>query len=236
MKKITCLIIASLLFVGSLAYSQTSDLQTKKFSIGIISGLNFADMYFPNNQGADHQDITASKVMAAGFVFDIEMSENLYVRFEPMYLQKGGNIEEGSNPVNQPAGMIKSSSIEIPMLIYYTFGNTFNPYLTAGPTLGYNLKSEIEFDLTGLEFKGDMKEVTKKIDLGITFGGGVKVPIGFGIVFLEGRYVYGIINQRENGTVSLVSNIIEIDLPIDKEEDKYMNRGFQFLAGISIPF
>jgi hypothetical protein len=99
-------------------------------------------------------------------------------------MQKGGKIEEGQDVVNQPAGQIRTSSIEFPLLIQYCFGNKIQPYLISGPNIGYNQKSEIEFDLTGLNFTGDMKDVTATFDLGITCGGGVQVPVGFGKIFL----------------------------------------------------
>ena len=100
--------------------------------------------------------------------------------------------------------------------------------------MGYNLKSKIEFDLTGLNFTGNMKDVTATFDLGITFGGGVQVPVGFGTIFLEGRYAYGLANQRTTGTTTVISDVYQFDLQSDKEEDKYTNRGFQLLAGILI--
>ncbi|MGD8306304.1 MAG: porin family protein [Ignavibacteria bacterium] len=235
MKKINCLVIA-ILILGTLpAYSQSSEFQMNRFSLGVIGGLNFADLHFPNSQGPDDQEISTRLGMAIGAVLDIRISENIFARIEPMYIQKGGKIEEGTDPINQPEGKIKSSSIEIPILIQFTFGNKIKPYLIAGPTLGYNLKSEIEFEVTGLKFKGDLKEVTETFDLGLTFGGGVQVPAGFGEIILEARYNYGLINQQKGGTTTVSSNSIDFELDSDKEEDKFTNRGFQLLAGISIP-
>jgi len=235
MKKIAYFIIIILLCKVLPAYSQSSDFYTDRFSLGIIGGLNIADMYFPNNQGSDSQEITTLVGFCAGAVLDIRLSENIFTRIEPMYLQKGGKIEVGNDPVNQPPGQIDISSIEIPLLIKYTFGNEIKPFLVAGPTVGYNLKSEIEFDITGLKFKGDLNKVTETFDFGITFGGGIQVPVDFGILFLEGRYSYGLINQMKGGTTTASSNGIQFDLTLDKEEDRYTNRGFQLFTGISIP-
>ena len=124
MKKTICIIIAFLICGVLPAYSQSSDFQTNKFSLGFIGGLNWADMYFPNSQGPDDQEITTLLGFGAGAVLDIRISENILARIEPMFLQKGGKIEEGSDPVNQPEGQINSSSIEIPILIQYTFGTS----------------------------------------------------------------------------------------------------------------
>jgi hypothetical protein len=153
-----------------------------------------------------------------------------------MYLQKGCNIKEGNDPVNQPEGRILSGAVELPVLIQYRFGNSVRPYLIAGPSFGYNLNSQIEFELTGLSFEGDMKDVTEVFDLGFSFGGGVLVPIRFGQIFLEGRYTHGLLNQRKSGSVIMRSNSIEVELETDKEEDKFTNRGIQLMLGITFPF
>jgi hypothetical protein len=235
MKNVTYLIITILLCGVLPAYTQSSDSLMNKYSLGIIGGINFADMDFPNNQGSDAQEVTTLPGFASGVVFDIRLSEKFYAHIEPMYLQKGGKIEEGTDPANQPEGQINISSIEIPLLIKYTFGDRIKPYLVVGPTVGYNLKSEIEFDLTGLIFKGDLDEVTESFDFGLTFGGGLQVPFNFGIIFLEGRYTFGLLNQRKSGTVTVSSTIFEFDLTADKEDDKYTTRGFQLLAGALFP-
>jgi len=234
MKKITYSILTLLLCGFLQAYSQAQEEPSEKMSLGIIGGVNFATMYFPNSQDADDQRITILPGFGAGAVLDIRLSKNLYARIEPMYLQKGGKIEEGQDAVNQPEGQIRTSSIEIPLLIQYVFGNKIQPFLIGGLTTGFNLKSEIEFDLTGLQFTGDMKDVTATFDLGITIGGGVQMPVGFGKIFLEGRYAYGLINQTSTGSTTVSSNGFQIDLPSDKEEDKHTNRGFQLFAGILI--
>ena len=235
MKKSTCFILAAVLLAAIPAFSQTGESNTGKFSIGIIGGLNFANMYFPNSQDPDDQRTTSLQRFAVGVVLDIRLGKNLSARLEPMYLQKGCKIEEGSDPANQPAGEIKASVIEIPILLRYTFGNRIKPYLIAGPTIGYNLTSDMEFELTGLEFKGDLNSVTETLDLGLTFGGGLQFQIGRGTLFLEGRYTWGLINQRKSGTATLVSSLIEIEIESDKENDRYFNRGFQLLAGVSFP-
>jgi len=234
MKKVTILIIAILTWGVLPAFSQSSNFLTNRFYIGIIGGINFADMHFPNNSPGG-QEISTLLGFGAGAILDIRFTENFFLRMEPMYLQKGCTIKEGTNPLDQPGGQINSSSIELPILLQYAFGNSIKPYFVAGPTLAYNLEQEIEFDLSGLNFKGDLKDVTESFDFGLTFGGGVLVPAGFGIIFLEGRYVFGLINQRKTGTATVSSNGLEFELDADKERDKSTNRGFQLLAGISIP-
>lgn len=235
MKNATWLIIAILLCNHLPANSQSSDFDSKRWTLGIIGGFNRADMLFPNHQSDEDQKTTVLTGFGTGIVLHIRLSENLFARVEPMYLQKGCHIEEGADPANQPEGQISSSAIEIPLLIQYTFGKKIQSYLIGGPTMAYNLKSEIEFNLTDMKFKGDLKAVTETFDLGFAFGGGFRVPIRFGRVFLEGRYIYGVINQKKSGITRVHSNDIQLDLPSDREQDKYFNRGFQLLAGVTLP-
>lgn len=235
MKKTTLLSISFVICAACTAYSQSSANQTHRISLGIIGGTNIASMHFPNSQEPDDQRITSLFGFGAGTVLDVTISKHLHARIEPMYLQKGGKIEEGSDPANQPEGLIKSSSIEIPILLQYSFGEKTQPYLLAGPSIGYNLKSELSFDLTGLEFIGDMSESTKNVDLGFAFGGGIQLPVNIVKVFLEVKYTYGLINQRENGTVKLISGSYEFDMDLDEENDKYTNRGLQIMLGIVLP-
>ena len=234
-RKKTLMSILFVVCVALPAYSQSSSNQANRLSLGIIGGMNIATMYFPNSQEPDDQRITSRLGFGAGAVLDFNISKHLNARIEPMYMQKGGKIEEGSDPANQPEGLIKSSSIEIPILVQYTFGDKIQPYLVGGPSMGYNLKSELSFDLTGLEFIGDMSETTINIDLGIAFGGGIQVPIKIAKVFLEAKYTYGLMNQRENGTVKLISGSYEFDMDVNKDDDKFTNRGLQIMLGIVLP-
>lgn len=235
MKRVLCLMIVIMMFGMMPVYSQASETSGGTFSLGIVGGINFADMHFPNQQGIEDQRVTSLTGLAAGAVLEFRLSKNIFLRLEPMVMQKGGNIEEGNDPANQPEGYIKTTALELPVMIRYSFGNQIRPYLLGGPTVGYNLSSEMEFDLTGLIFKSDLKDVTGTFDMGITFGGGVQLDAGFGSIFLEGRYLMGLLNQRKSGTVLAKSNGFQFEMDSDKERDKYFSRGFQLLAGFSIP-
>lgn len=236
MKKVYIFLIVLILCNCYTVSAQSSKHQSSKFSVGMVGGLNLANMYFPNSQDPDDQETTFLSRFGAGIVLDLRLSEHLFAHIQPMYLQKGCKIKEGNDPVNQPEGRIISGAVELPLLIQYRFGKSVRPYLLAGPSFGYNLNSQIEFEITGLSFEGDMKEVTEVFDLGVSFGGGVQVPLGFGQIFMEGRYTHGLLNQRKTGSVLMRSDSLEIELESDKNEDKYTNRGIQLMIGITFPF
>lgn len=204
-------------------------------SLGVIGGANFADMYFPNSQGEDDQRVTSRLGLAAGIVLDLHLSKNVSLRLEPMFVQKGGNIEEGNDPVNQPEGYLKTTAIELPVMIRYSFGKTIRPYVTGGASVGINLTSEMVFDFTGLTFEVDLKDVIESFDAGLTFGGGIQLDAGFGVLFIESRYSLGLINQRKTGIVLAKSGSIQFEMDGEKERDKYFSRDFLLLAGVSVP-
>ena len=229
------LCISLVICCGLSAYTQSLHNQPNKYSIGIIGGVNIANMYFPNSQEPDDQRITSLFGFGAGAVLDYNFSEHISARIEPMYLQKGGKIEEGIDPANQPEGLLTSSYIELPILFKYDFGDRLQPYLIAGPSIGYNLKSDISFELTGLEFNGDMTESTATFDLGLAFGGGFQMPVSIFSVFVEAKYTYGLMNQRKSETVKLISGSYEFDMNVDEDDDKFTNRGLQIMLGILFP-
>ena len=231
MKNFSNFIIIILVCFALSAFSQSSE----KYSIGVIGGLHISDMYFENNQGANDQEISSLTQFGLGALIDIRLSPKSSIYLEPMYLQKGGKIEEGSDPANQPPGEITTAYLELPILFKYTFGEKIMPYVVVGPSVGYLLSSELVFEISGYNFTGDFSDVMESFDLGVTIGGGLQYPVSFGLLFIEAKYNYGLINQMKGGTVTLESNGIEVDLTLDKEMDKFINRGFQILAGASFP-
>lgn len=235
MKKIVFMILFLVFFSLDYVNCQAQNNNGSKLSVGIIGGANLADMYFPNNVGAGAQEISSLLGIGLGAVLEFELSETFHIVAEPMYMQKGCKIEEGADLLNQPAGQINSAFIETPIFIKYIFSGSAQPYLAAGTYFAYYLNSEIEFDLTGLHFQGDLKDVTETFDFGLTFGGGVQFPINFGSFFVEGRYSFGLINQRKTGAFTVSSTAVQFDMETEKEDDKTTNRGFQIFAGLLLP-
>ena len=231
MKNSSNFIIIILVCCALSAFSQSSE----KYSIGVIGGLHISDMYFENNQGANDQEISSLTQFGLGAVIDIRLSPSSSIYLEPMYLQKGGKIEEGSDPNNQPPGEFTIDYLEVPILFKYTFGQEIKPYIIAGPSVGFRLSSELVFELAGYKFTGDLNDVLESIDLGLTIGGGVQYPVSFGLLFIEAKYNYGLVNQMKGGTATIEYEGLEVDLTMDKEMDKFINRGFQILAGASFP-
>ena len=196
--------------------------------MGVVGGVNFANL-----ETTGESEVSTRTVFGIGAVFDLGLSENFILCLEPMYIQKGGRVEEGEDINSDPGGWVKSSFIEIPLFLKVTYGSRIRPYLMAGPTIGYLLNSDLEIDAFGLSFEGDMKDVTKRIDFGLGFGAGITIPIRFFSLFIEGRYTLGLNNLQRGGTFEVSAGPLAVPIDFDEEDDKYKNRGFQILAGIA---
>lgn len=214
-------------FVMILALSLALSLGAQ-IRMGVVGGVNFADL-----ETIGESEVSTRTVFGIGAVFDFSLTRNFVLRLEPMYIQKGGRVEEGEDVNSDPGGWVKSSFIEIPLFLKVTYGSRIRPYLMAGPTIGILLNSDLELDAYGLSFKGDMEEVTRRIDFGLGFGAGITIPIRFFSLFIEGRYTLGLSNLQRGGTFEVSAGPMAIPIEFDKEDDKYKNRGFQILAGIA---
>ena len=233
MKRAIYFIVTIAVLYGSYpVYSHRAGFHDNRCFFGLMGCVNFADLQGPDSGG---QELTTLALFGSGIVFDIHLWKNLSIRMEPLYIQKGGKIQEGTDPINQPGGQINSAFIELPFLIKYAFGNRFKPFGVAGFTAGYHLKSDITFHTLGQTFTGDLKKVTETFDFGWTFGGGIELVLNRLIFFLEARYTIGLTNLQKGGTVNMSSGAMDIDITFDKVENKYKNKGFQLLTGVGFP-
>lgn len=193
--------------------------------IGILGGLNFS------NIDIDPKMSTYTR-FGVGIIADFEIRKNIFLCIEPMYIQKGAFDKD-----SVPEGWIKSSFLELPVFFKYSFGkSSIKPYTIIGPTFGFLLQSEIELDHSGANITADIKDVTQKIDLGFGIGAGVNFLLGNMSIFVEGRYTHGLNNLQKGGTVEVKMDSITImEITFDKNENKYKNKGFQVMLGVTFP-
>lgn len=182
---------------------------TAQHRIGFIGGLNLANVSVdPEETGIDYSNRTA---FGGGGVLDLRLAENIALQLEPMFLQKGTKVSDGSDEVK-----VKLSYIEVPALLKFMLGqSSTRPYIMAGPSVGFRLSAKIS---NGGEI--DIKEVIKSTDFGLDFGAGISFPAGNNAIFVEGRYGLGLSNIND-----------------DREDPNtdVKNKGIQFMAGITFP-
>jgi hypothetical protein len=210
-----------------LVLCMVAPLPAQKAFIGVIGGVNMADM---DIESGDIDDIKSMNTISFGGLFGYRLTENLVLQFEPKYLVKGGTAVDPDGEIEID---ITNKYLEVPVLVKAVFGqNRF--HVLAGPTLGYMFSSELETKISGFTFTGDGEDILKNTDLGIVVGTGINFPALKGNIFLDGRYSHGLIKQTKDGTAELESDGIVISL-IAEKKNKLINKGFQIMLGYTFP-
>ena len=200
-----------------------------QIEFGIISGINFSSA---TQRNIEITDINKKTLLGIGAVAEIILFDNLSLQVEPMYVQKGSKMTPSD--VNESEYTLSSSYIELPVLLKYSYGNILKPYVTAGAALSMILSSELETEIGGVNFSGDLKSVTEKFEYSLTFGGGVEYFLNPVTIFVEGRYSYSLNDLIKSGEYNLTSG--QYSFPGEIEDDvEYKNKGWQILAGVTIP-
>lgn len=148
-----------------------------------------------------------------GGVLDRQLTDQFEIHAEPMYLQKGAQVDDNGEEVN-----FETSYFELPIMIRYNFHTTGNtiPYAMTGPSFGYLLNAKFVAGLSEV----DVKDQIKNVDFGIGFGGGLKIPKENVEFFAEARYTHGLANVNDDASDGTTVH----------------NRGIQILFGFTVPF
>jgi len=222
MNKLTLLLVALLaLFIALPAGAQVK--------LGVIGGVNLANL---NGKDVDGEkiDFSSRTAFGVGGVLDIGLSENISLRFAPMYLQKGGEFTTTDPDLDTATFAFKGGYLEVPALLKIALGaSSIRPYLMAGPTIGFNLSSKLKFSVPGISAEVDAKKITKGADFGLAFGAGVSFPAGTSSIFVEGRYALGLTDIAREGILEFMGE------EIVSGDAEVKTRGFQIMAGIAFP-
>ena len=100
-----------------------------------------------------------------------------------------------------------------------------------------NLSSDLSIEISNIEYKGDMKEVTRKFEFGFGIGGGVSIPLQLGnsSIFFEGYYSQSLSQLIKKGSFSISNGPLKEVLYVEEEDENSKYKGFQFMMGITFP-
>jgi hypothetical protein len=217
----------------------TSPLSAAEKYVGIIGGLNFADLSTKITTGAE-LETNLHVAYGAGVVFGLELRENVFLQLEPQYLTKGGKLlleepeESEKDSTWTPYFDFHFSFIEIPILAKIVFGEDIKRYAFFGPSFGFLLNAEVEAEFEGVAYTADIKETTRRTDFGLLFGTGVSFPVGNGLFFIDGRYATGFANMSKGGQIQFENGSRNLFLETSSS-DKISNKGFRIMAGYVYP-
>lgn len=161
------------------------------------------------------------KGLAAGVDFDFQPSEDFVISLEPIFEQRGSTIdihlEEGLQDTTLKFS-VKQNYFGLGLMFKVNAGNFF-----VGSGVSAQLLSSANLEYESKE--KDVKEIFKTYDALAFFNVGYKIPIGGPSLFIELRYIQGLINIRseesESDTEIYLSN--------------FKSTGIRLSAGIMIP-
>ena len=186
--------------------------------LGIFGGTNRTDLSGDAPSGAS---FLSSSGFAAGIVGEFVIARDIWLSFQPMYVQKGSDIEFGFADAEQPDTLgLALNYITLPVLFKFVSGNG-KTYASGGLDLGYLMSSTLSLD----DESRDVKDAFNSIDLSADFAFGVMFPIGRPKITVEARYTQSILNLAKQG-----QNPDPDALPT-----RFRSSGFQLFAGLLYP-
>ena len=107
-------------------------------------------------------------------------------------------------------------------------------YMLTGPSFAYLIDSQLSGRHEQHDLNGNMKKVTKSFDVGLNFAVGLSYSIGSSYVFLEGRYVHGMLNTAQGGKIKIMTGSQSAEGYLSNK-DVFESRSILILAGIIFP-
>jgi hypothetical protein len=130
---------------------------------------------------------------------------------------------------------IKSSQIDVPLLATLGIGEGVRPFIAAGPFVSFLLDANMNVELVGREWEGDMMHVLKRTEYGLMFGAGVGIPAWNGSVFIEGRYALGLTNVNKGGNFDLKNGAVVAGNIATDPKDEIKTKGILVMIRYQLP-
>ncbi len=203
-----------------------------QIKMGLIGGINFSDAKQTQLFFTDTESTTN---FAVGGVLDYQLTDNFSIKLEPLYIEKGSYGELNVSNFVPAKISLNLSYFEIPVLFKYSVGNTVQPYMFVGPTIGFKLDSDIMLEAGPFEFGIDAGDVLEKLEYSLNIGGGINYQIDeLATIFFEAKYVFGLTDIIKKGDFKIrIGDELEHGQIVDGT--KYNNRGIQLMLGFTFP-
>ena len=202
------------------------------FYAGAAGGVNFADLKITfADPTMTNYDVKSRTLFGVGGFFGISLNENLSVQLEPTYIVKGGRYTERTTPEMK----IRSSQLDFALVAKLGIGKDVRPFIAVGPFMSVLLNANMNVELVGREWEGDMMQALKRTEYGIEIGAGVGIPVWKGSVFVEGRYALGLTNVNKGGSFDLKYGSVVADRITTDPKDEIKTRGILVMIGYQLP-
>ncbi len=182
MKKLSVILAIGAL-VGAIILPQAAVADVR---FGIKGGGNMANVN--GSFASDLGDWKNTIGFCAGIFVELNLGNVLTIQPEVLYTLKGAKAE--GVVVDVPASeKLSFDYIEIPLLLKLRVpAGSIHPFIFAGPAIGFNLSSKLEYAL-GDEEGAEPIENFKKVDYSAIFGAGLQLG---GSLHFDVRYTMGL--------------------------------------------
>lgn len=180
MKKI--LVIVVFVFITSYGYAQD-------IKYGVKAGLNLTNVV-----GDDVEDVDMKSGLYLGAFLTVPLNDNLTFQPELLYSRQGWKEEVIMFGNAKEDVKIKTSYLNIPLLLKMGLGSSEKAHFYAGPQMGFLLKAESEYD----DNDNDIKDVFDNVDFSLNIGFSFVVSDNMS---LDVRYNRGISKIMDEGNI-----------------------------------
>jgi len=164
-----------------------------QFEIGPIGGLNRSGL---SGDKPKNMTYTTLSGFGLGALIEMKLTEDVRFGFQPMYLQRGSKLAYKIPDVREPKDSLnfKINYVTVPFM-FKVYADNQKTYLISGFDVGIPLSASIE-QLDGSE-KQDVMDRLKSMDLVVSIGFGVRIPVNQFNWAIELRYLQGILNLND---------------------------------------
>lgn len=185
--RVIALCLAFLAFPGVLSAQESHS----RLSLGPLAGVNVADLAGADNDFAPHDRFG----FIGGGSLALSTSDRVAIQLDVLYAQKGGEENTNQDP-SDPEDQFYVDYLELPLLFKVALSTTgTRPSLFVGPSVAFELSCTYDAFPDGESDPVDCPEAgiqTRSVDVGVAFGLDVEIPLGSGVLVIDGRGIVGL--------------------------------------------
>jgi hypothetical protein len=194
-----------------------------QFNVGVFGLTNSAGL---NGDAPPNSKYTSNRRFGGGVVAEFKIAKDVMLSFQPVFLPKGATIAVDVPGERDPKDSLSVSLnyISLPLMVKVISGNG-KTYVTGGLDVGFLQNATLKPAEGGGE-EQDIKNLIQSLDVAANFGFGIMLPVGTPKLLFELRYTQGLMNISD----------VKPDPGEKRLPPQFKTTGFQFFAGLVIPF
>ena len=193
-----------------------------QFNLGVMGGINKSNL---SGDAPSKAKYTSRNGFAGGVFVDVNIARDVFLSFQPMFMQKGTTIAVDVPGERDPKDSlnVNLNYISLPLMVKVISGNG-KTYVTGGLDVGFRQGATVK-TINGAGSEQDIQESIQQVDIAVNFGLGIMIPLGTPKLIFELRYVQGLAD---------ISNI-KAEPEGESLPPQFKTGGFQLFTGLMIP-